>query len=261
MMGGNEKMAKQTAYEKIYSKAKELLEDNPAGLRYSELVRRLHESLPEIPINTLYGSMWKLKQGISGGKVEEIKQPEKGVYVLAKYVPSGEPPRPSSEAPLIKVKEGDFYKPFADYLMNDLQECTKAIPLGGNKFSDKWGTPDVLGVYRFSELDPIKPPMEIVSAEIKADVNQLITAFGQACAYKLFSHKVYLVVPKGAEQDISRIESLCLRFGIGLIVFDAQNPQDPNFMIRARAFKSEPDYFYVNEYLKKLGADSKKLLY
>jgi hypothetical protein len=39
-------MAKQTAYEKIYSKAKELLEDNPAGLRYSELVRRLHESLP-----------------------------------------------------------------------------------------------------------------------------------------------------------------------------------------------------------------------
>jgi hypothetical protein len=260
MMGGNEKMAKQTAYEKIYSKAKELLEDNPAGLRYSELVRRLHESLPEISINTIYGLVSQLKQDILTGKVKEIIWPERGVYVLAKYAPSGEPPRPSSEAPLIKVKEGDFYKPFADYLMNDLQECTKAIPLGGNKFSDKWGTPDVLGVYRFSELDPIKPPMEIVSAEIKADVNQLITAFGQACAYKLFSHKVYLVVPKGAEQDISRIESLCLRFGIGLIVFDAQNPHEPDFMIRARASKSEPDYFYVNEYLKRLDPESKRTL-
>jgi hypothetical protein len=160
------------------------------------------------------------------------------------------------------IIEKEFYKPFADFLVNDLKECAKAIPLGGSKFLDKWGTPDVLGVYKLSELDPIQPTMEIVSAEIKADVDQLITAFGQACAYKLFSHKVYLVVPKGAEQDISRIESLCLRFGIGLIVFDAQNPIKPDFMIRARASKSEPDYFYVNEYLRKLDAESrKKLLY
>jgi hypothetical protein len=79
----------------------------------------------------------------------------------------------------------------------------------------------------------------------------LITAFGQACAYKLFSHKVYLVIPRTAGEDISRIESLCMRFGIGLITFDL-NPSEPNFQIRTRASKSEPDYFYLNKYLKKL---------
>ena len=131
--------------------------------------------------------------------------------------------------------------------------------MGGNKFGDKWGTPDVLGIYKFSETDPIRPPIEIVSAEIKTDTNQLITAFGQACSYKLFSHKVYLVVPKDAERDIGRLESLCSRFGIGLILFDRSNPKSPDFEIRTRAAKNEPDYFYVNDYLKKLGEESKKL--
>ena len=48
------------------------------------------------------------------------------------------------------------------------------------------------------------------------------------------------------------VESLCLRFGIGLIVFDATNPENPNYEIRTRALKSEPDYYYLNEYLRKL---------
>ncbi len=144
-------------------------------------------------------------------------------------------------------------------MVKDLGECTKAIPLGWNKFGDRWGTPDVLGVYKFSETDPIRPPIEIISAEIKIDTNQLVAAFGQACSYKLFSHNVYLVVANEAERDIGRVESLCSRFGIGLILFDKNNPQNPNFEIRTRAAKSEPDYFYVNEYLRRLDENSKKL--
>ncbi|CUU08741.1 hypothetical protein JGI4_02176, partial [Candidatus Kryptonium thompsonii] len=115
--------------------------------------------------------------------------------------------------------------------------------------------------YKFSEAEPIRPPLEIVSAEIKTDTTQLITAFGQACAYKVFSHKVYLVVPKQAESDIPRLESLCMRFGIGLILFDRNNLNDPKFQIRTRAVKSEPDYFYVNLYIQRLSKeDIKKLL-
>ncbi len=56
-----------------------------------------------------------------------------------------------------------------------------------------------------------------------------------------------------AEQDIRRIESLCLRFGLGLITFDTQSIDDPKFTIRTRAVKSEPDYFYVNKYIPLLG--------
>ncbi len=91
-----------------------------------------------------------------------------------------------------KVREEDFYQPFADWLVKELEECTKAISLGGNKFKDKWGTPDVIGIREPRKSDIIKPPTEIVSAEIKTDTRDLITAFGQACSYKLFSHKSYI---------------------------------------------------------------------
>ncbi|MEM0202682.1 MAG: hypothetical protein QXO16_01760 [Archaeoglobaceae archaeon] len=60
-------------------------------------------------------------------------------------------------------------------------------------------------------------------------------------------------MPKQAEErDIGRLESLCMRFGIGLILFDRDNPESPDFRIMTRAMKSEPDYFYVNQYIKRL---------
>jgi len=249
-----------TQKEKIIKKAYEILERKPDGIRYADLIREISKELPEVKVNAVHGTIYDFKQKIDKGKVKDVLRPERGLYILEKYFGktfiSKISPFPFS---IEKSKEENFYQPFADYLINDLDECTSAIPLGGNRFQDRWGTPDVLGVYKFSETDPIRPPIEIISAEIKIDTNQLVTAFGQACSYKLFSHKVYLVIPNEAERDIGRIESLCSRFGIGLILFDKNSPQNPNFEIRTRATKSEPDYFYVNEYLRRLGEDSKKL--
>ena len=51
-----------------------------------------------------------------------------------------------STPPIPQIRETDFYTPFAEFLKNDLGECTTAIPLGGRIFGDKWGTPDVIGV-------------------------------------------------------------------------------------------------------------------
>ena len=116
---------------------------------------------------------------------------------------------------------------------------------------DKWGTPDVIGIREPRRSDIIKPPTEIVSAEIKLDVAGLITAFGQACSYKLFSHKSYIVVPQNSsEEDIARHDSLARIFGIGLVLFNPLTPKSPDFRIRARAAREEPDMFYVNKYLK-----------
>jgi hypothetical protein len=93
--------------------------------------------------------------------------------------------------------------------------------------------------------------VEIVAAEIKLDMSQLVTAFGQACAYCLFAHKSYLVIPADAPEDeIARIDALCLVFGIGLVLFNNKEPQDPNFQIRVRPQKHDPDMFYVNKYMK-----------
>ncbi len=142
-----------------------------------------------------------------------------------------------------------------------MEECNKAIPLGGNKFQDRWGTPDVIGTYKVLGIGSIQPPVEVISAEIKTNSNQLITSFGQACSYKLFSHKVYLVIPEDSpEKDIKRIESLCIKFGIGLILFNKNNKDNPNFRILTRAIKSEPDYFYLNKNLKIIEREARDLL-
>jgi len=252
----------QTQREKIVRKALEILEKHPNGVRYTELTRLIKEDLFDIPDNTIQSNIWNLDE-----KVNEISKPERGIFFLTKYL-SPEKQTESLQNKIVdkivkkdveidgKIKspsEESFYQPFANYLLSDLGECTKAIPLGGNKFGDRWGTPDVFGIYKFSDSDPVRPQVEIVSAEIKIDTNQLITAFGQASAYKLFSHRVYLVIPKDAEGEISRIESLCLRYGLGLILFDRNDSENPNFEIRTRAIKNEPDYFYLNLYLKRLG--------
>lgn len=241
--------------QQIFKLVKEYIKEKSEAY-YSEIINFLRDRLPKVPERTLHGSVWEFRRKIIKGEEKEIAIPERGLYVFSQYQ-KGEL-QPKEE---VKIKEEDFYGKFAVYLM-ELEECTNAISLGGNKFQDKWGTPDVLGVYKFSEADPIKPPLEIISAEIKVDTTQLITAFGQACAYKIFSHKAYLVIPKQADKrDISRLESLCMRFGIGLILFDKTNPSNPDFQIRTRAIKNEPDYYYVNDYIKKLSKeDIKKLL-
>lgn len=118
----------------------------------------------------------------------------------------------------------------------------------------------MIGIREPRKSDIIKPPTEIVSAEIKIDTGNLITAFGQACSYELFSHKSYIVIPKESpEEDIARLDASCRIFGIGLILFDNReiiNLSDksrvyvPQFEIRVRATKHEPDMFYVNKNMK-----------
>ena len=85
----------------------------------------------------------------------------------------------------------------------------------------KWGTPDVIGVYKPLASNLIKFPLEIVSAEIKIDPQTPVVAFGQAVAYRLFSSKSYVVMPSTlTEEDQSRLDALCMLFGIGFVLFD-----------------------------------------
>ncbi len=237
-----------TRREKIIAKAIEILKSNPDGIRYSVLVRKISQEFPEIPVNTIHGTVWNLETRVPN----EVYKPARGLFRHVEFREeeiSEEEQKPPLE--IEKIKEEDFYEPFANWLVNELEECTKAIVLGGNRFRDKWGTPDVIGKREPRRSDIVKAPTEIVSVEIKADTRDLITAFGQACSYKLFSHKSYIVIPKNSSQDdISKLDALCLIFGIGLVLFDSNNPNDPQFEIRVRPLRHEPDMFYVNKYMK-----------
>lgn len=236
----------------IRAKAMEILAQEPPGVRWTELLRRVAAALPQMNPNGIRGALYNLDDL----KPEEVYKPARGIFRLLKFKPTEEErdivaAQVPSEAVAARVHEEDFYAPFAEWIKDELEECTKAISLGGNRFRDKFGTPDVIGIRKPKEGDIIKPPTEIVSAEIKIDGNALITAFGQACSYRLFSHKSYLVVPGDApEEDLARLDALSRICGIGLILFDAKAPGKPDFQIRARAAKQEPDMFYVNRNMK-----------
>jgi hypothetical protein len=237
-----------TNKEKIVAEAIKLLKQAPKGIRYTDLVMKIAAVLSEIPKNTIHGTVWNLEAKMP----DDISKPARGLYLHAQFR-EAQGPQPKTPIPpaVERIKEELFYRPFADWLVNDLEECTKAIAVGGNTFKDKWGTPDVIGVREPRKSDIIKFPTDIVSAEIKLDSTGLITAFGQACAYRLFSHKSYIVVPsQSPEDDVARLDTLARIFGIGLILFDAKDPKAPDFEIRVRAAKHEPDMFYVNRCMK-----------
>jgi hypothetical protein len=153
-------------------------------------------------------------------------------------------------------KEEAFYQPFADWLVDE-EVCDRAISLGGAVFGGKWGTPDVIGKRDKRPGDIVEFPTEIVSAELKTNSNSLILAYGQACAYSVFSHKTYLVIPGASNKDdISRLSSLCELSGVGLVLFDTSSPENPGFSIRVSPRKQEPDRYFTN---KNMGLIAKKL--
>jgi len=49
-----------TQREKIIKKTLEILENRPNGIRYSELFRQIKNQLPEVPENTIHGTIWDL---------------------------------------------------------------------------------------------------------------------------------------------------------------------------------------------------------
>jgi len=238
-------------HDQIVEVATKILANEPQGIRSTPLIRtHIRNGIPDLTLGDSAIHQVLLKYARQPDAV--IYQPGRGIFRHTRFRDTAEA-SPVVSLPLAveKIAEEMFYQPFAEWLVADLEECTKAKPVGGNKLKDKWGTPDVIGVRKPSVGDVIPAPIEIVSAEIKVSTDGLITAFGQACAYKLFSHRSYIVVPKTASpEDISRLGSLCLVVGIGLILLDPHSSQDPEFQIRNRAARHEPDTFYVNEKLR-----------
>src|SRR6266403_905523 len=235
--------------QKIMIRIKELINVAPSGKRYSELRRELRAAFPDIPPNTIANSLGNFRMKLP----HDYYLPVTGLYRNVRFKATDEvvPPSGGNISMVARIKEEDFYDRFSDWLVNELEEATKAISLGGNRFRDKWGTPDVIAVREAKRSDIIKTTTEIISAESKLDVAGLITAFGQCCSYKLFSHKSYLVIPRiSSEEDLSRLDTLARIFGIGLVLFDLDNPNQPQFTIRARASREQPDMFYVNKYLR-----------
>ena len=245
--------------KEIKEKAIELLKSTPNGLHYSELTRKIKEALPEANENTIHGTIWNLDRT----EPKEVYKAGRGLFMHVNYKLSKEKTLATVGIQHEREDESVFYDSFRDYLRGELGDCDRAITLGGSAFGEKWSTPDVIGIRKSARGAIIELPPEITSGEIKISTSSqdLITGFGQACAYLLFSNKSYLVIPKQTKDEIvDRLEALCGVFSIGLILFDKDNPSNPDSEIRTRSTKHNPDMFYVNYYLGMLSEEQRNKL-
>lgn len=250
--------------KQIKTRAIELLDQQPGGLRWSDLLRSIQEESPDTPFNTIRGATHSLFQDS-----QQVVRVARGTYQLEKYATAeaveAKAEDEATAATPVKaegaqsVTEQDFYESFAEWLEEN-DEATFASALGGSSFGGKWGTPDVIGVLKPRAQDIFKFEPQIVTAEIKAVPGQPVVAFGQAVAYRLFCHKSYIVVPNTtSSDDMNRLKALCGLHGVGLVTFTLDVAQ-PDYVVVVLPAVAAPDMFYVNTMLERLKASEPGLL-
>ncbi|WP_133365515.1 hypothetical protein [Qipengyuania sediminis] len=242
--------------KQIHARALEILDEQQGGIRWGEILNLIHAEAPETPPNSIHGAIQVLFQSN-----DQIIKVARGTYQLEKYVTAeASDAKAEDEATAAipvksdgqqSVTEQDFYASFAEWLEEN-DEATFATALGGSSFGGKWGTPDVIGVLKPRAQDIFKFEPQIVTAEIKAVPGQPVVAFGQAVAYRLFSHKSYIVVPNStSSDDMNRLKSLCSIHGVGLVTFSL-NVSQPDYVVVVLPAVAAPDMFYVNTMLERL---------
>lgn len=75
------KLNSNTITGRINIKAFELLEENKKGVRWSDMLKQIQESDPNLHPKTINGCVWKLVENFP----DEIYKPEKGLFRLKKY--------------------------------------------------------------------------------------------------------------------------------------------------------------------------------
>lgn len=252
--------------QQIHERAMEVLEKNPQGIRWVDLLRAVEADAPETPHNSVHGGVHNLLIT----RTSEIAKVARGTYRLAKFIQADDAASAKEAEKITTVVEAaapgsgalteqDFYASFAEWLEEN-DEATVAAPLGGSSLGGKWGTPDVIGVLKPRAQDIFKFEPQIVTAEIKSVPTQPVVAFGQAVAYRLFSHRSYIVVPNlTSSDDMNRLKSLCSIHGVGLVTF-ALNKEQPDYAVVVLPTNAVPDMFYVNNMLERLKSSEPSLL-
>jgi hypothetical protein len=252
--------------KQIEDATRAVLERYPGGVRWAEVLKAVSAEHPETPPNSIRGATHHLFQ-----RGDDIVKIARGTYQLARYADAdaaetlaqdeavAAEPVAIENAATDSVSEQDFYASFAEWLEEN-DEVTVAGALGGSVLGGKWGTPDVMGVLKPRAQDIFKFEPQIVAAEIKAVPGQPVVAFGQAVAYRLFSHKSYIVVPRTTtSDDMNRLTSLCSIHGVGLVVFTLDRDL-PDYTVVVLPAVASPDMFYVNTMLDRLKASEPRLL-
>lgn len=237
---------------RVYETAAEIVQQFPDGIRHKDLLELTYDKL-KIDIPRLnYGSVAGWITSLQEVKPQLVTKPSRGLYAPVTTSSDEDTDANSELANEIDLAEADFYESLANFLIEDLNECTKASAIGSMRANGKWGNPDVVGVNKPRAGDVFQYSWEVITAELKTNVASIATSFGQASSYRLFSHRVYVAVPRIAPQkELEKLLAQCHHAGIGVLTFDLDK-EKPNFEQKLRARTSMPDMFYVNEMAERI---------
>lgn len=224
----------------IQQEAVEIIAGREHGIRFMELVREIHDRHPDTPFGSIPGALNPLGRTVL---TDKVAKPERGLFM-----PAGDDLR---EGPVPPFREREIYRPLADFLLGDAEDLTAAVPLDDARLGGKWGTPDVLGVYRPLSDDVLSWSPEILAVEVKNTVSDVVVAFGQAIAYQLFANKSYLALPSSISPvDRRELVARCKLHGLGLILFNA--PDEFTVVVPAR--RRAPDIESARQFVERLRA-------
>ncbi len=129
----------------IHERAMQVLEANPQGIRWSDLLRAIEATSPDTPPNSIRGGTHSLLTT----RTSEIVKVARGTYQLAKFMDADDANAREQESVTVEtpvkaetpgsetLTEQDFYVSFAEWLQEN-DEVTIASALGGSSLGGKW---------------------------------------------------------------------------------------------------------------------------
>jgi hypothetical protein len=173
------------------------------------------------------------------------------------------PPAEAAAAPevIAAVAEADLYEPFhaavrAGYTkVNRIKRFISEITArqGRRSTGGKWTRPDVtlIAVRTYQFATPNKR-IEVITFEVKPDLDTAFEGIFEALAHSAFAHRSYLAVkvPEGDDEIADdRIVGECTRHGMGYITFTNEADYE-TYDIVVGARLNEPDPENVDNFVK-----------
>jgi hypothetical protein len=170
-------------------------------------------------------------------------------------------PLPAQVAPA-KAPESASYEPFHRAILdgyvkdNRIKRSVSEVTAsqGRRATGGKWTRPDVtLIAVRTSQFTPGKR-LEVITFEIKPDLESAFEGLFEALAHSAFSHRSYLAVKireykEDEEIPDDRIVQECTRHGVGYITFTDPADYD-TYEVVVSADLNEPDPYEVDNFIR-----------
>lgn len=161
----------------------------------------------------------------------------------------------------VSAAEASLYEPFQKAIQNgyvpdnDLKPwvCEITASQGRRNTGGVWTRPDVTLIAMQTFTYTPDKIFQVVTFEIKPSVETALAGVYEAAAHSAFAHRSFLAFPAFKDYDrnptFERIRQECLRFNLGLILFEDVAVWD-TYEFELDELSSQPEPHRVNDFIK-----------